>query len=193
MNNNKEEIKNDGITLYKCEHFKINIDLKLIKTNANYIDNYKNEELLSNKLIKTNFFKKIINEYRLNQYNKNIYNYFDKIFLFLLFKKDIKFRRDDIFGLIINIKDFNRIEKNNNLKIEDTISYINFIFDNSENSFNGKLMALNEFMNHLSIIFNKLTIVSLEAHQLLNKFLSSEYIRLEDKNELNLYYISLLN
>ena len=54
-------------------------------------------------------------------------------------------------------------------------------------------MALNEFMNHLSIIFNKFTIVSLEAHQLLNKFLSSEYIRLEDKNELNFYYKSLIN
>ena len=191
--NNKEESKKDSITIYKCEHFKINIDLNIIKTNVNYIDIYKNEELLSNKLIKTNFYKQIINKYKLNQYNKNIYNYFDKIFLFLFIEKDIKFRRNNIFGLIIYIKDFNRIEHNKNSKIEDSISYINFLFDNSENSFNGKSLALNEFKNHLSIIFNKFTIISLEAHKLLNKFLTNEYIKIEDKKELYFYYKSLIN
>lgn len=191
--NNKEESKKDSITIYKCEHFKINIDLNIIKTNANYTDIYTNVELLSNKLIKTNFYKQIIKKYKLNQYNKNIYNYFDKIFLFLFIEKDIKFKRNDIFGLIINIKDFNRIEHNKNSKIEDSILYINFLFDNSENSFNGKLLALNEFKNHLSIIFNKFTIISLEAHKLLNKFLTNDYIKIEDKKELNFYYNSLIN
>ena len=191
--NNKEEIRNDSLTLYKCEHFEANIDLNIIKANANYIDIYKSEEILSNKLIKTSFYKKLINKYKLNQYNNNLYNYFDKIFLFILFKKDIKFRHNDIFGLLIYIKDFNRIENKNNNIMKDSISYINFLFDNSENSFSAKKLVLNEFLNHLSIIFNKFARVTTEAHELLNKFLNCKYIRLEDKNELNLYYISLLN
>lgn len=77
--------------------------------------------------------------------------------------------------------------------MKDTISYINFLFDNSENSINGKKLVLYEFMNHLSIIVNRFTIVSLEEHILLNKFLSCVYISLEDKNELKLYYNSLIN
>ena len=77
--------------------------------------------------------------------------------------------------------------------MKDSISYINFLFDNSENSFSAKKLVLNEFLNHLSIIFNKFARVTTEAHELLNKFLNCKYIRLEDKNELNLYYISLLN
>ena len=64
--NNKEEIRNDSLTLYKCEHFEANIDLNIIKANANYIDIYKSEEILSNKLIKTSFYKKLINEYKLS-------------------------------------------------------------------------------------------------------------------------------
>jgi hypothetical protein len=77
--------------------------------------------------------------------------------------------------------------------MRDSIPYINFLFDNTDNSFNGKQLALNEFINHLSEIYNKFTLVSSEAHQLLKKFLNCEYIRLEDKNELNFYYKSLIN
>ena len=101
--NNKEQIKNDSLTIHKCKHFKTNIDLKIFKINSNFIDIYNDEEILSNKIIKTNFYKKIIKKYKLNKYNETIYNYFDKIFLFLLFKKDIKFIHHDIYGLIIHI------------------------------------------------------------------------------------------
>ena len=191
--NSKEEFKSDSLTIHKCQHFKINIDLNIFKTNPNFIDIYNDEELLSNKIIKTNVYKKIIKNYKLNKYNENIYNYFDKIFLFLLLKKDIKFIHHDIYGLIIHINDYNRIENGNKSKMKDTISYINFLFDNSENSINGKKMVLNEFMNHLSIIVNKFTIVSLAEHMLLNKFLSCVYISREDKNELKFYYNSLIN
>jgi glycosyltransferase involved in cell wall biosynthesis len=191
--NNTEQIKKDSLILYKCGHLETNIDLKIIKTNDNYIDIYKNEEILSNKLIESKFFKNLINKYKLYQYNKNIYNYFEKIFLFILFTKDIKFKHNDIIGLIIYIKDFNRIQNVDKSKMRDSIPYINFLFDNTDNSFNGKQLALNEFINHLSEIYNKFTLVSSEAHQLLKKFLNCEYIRLEDKNELNFYYKSLIN
>ena len=191
--NNTEQIKNVSLILYKCGHFETNIDLKIIKTNDNYIDIYKNEEILSNKLIESKFFKNLINKYKLYQINKNIYNYFEIIFLFILFTKDIKFKRNDIIGLIIYIKDFNRIQNVDKSKMRDSIPYINFLFDNTDNSFNGKQLALNEFMNHLSTIYNKYILVSLEALKLLKKFLNCKYIRLEDKNELNFYYKSLIN
>ena len=90
--NNKDNIYNNNLKIYKCPHFKSKINLTIIKNNKNYIEIDQNKEIISNKLIKSSFYKNLINKYNLYKYNENIYNYFDEILLFILFKNKIKFK-----------------------------------------------------------------------------------------------------
>ena len=185
-------------TLYKCLHFQKNKDLNIIKTNKNYKDINQEKELLFNKLIKTNIYKKIIYKYNLNNLNIRIINYYDNILIFLLNKYKIKFKHIDEFGVIQNRNNILFLEKkkiNNNKYqlINDSIFYINFLFDNSENTFFDKKYVYQEFINILSIIFNKFVKIRRSAIKLLEKFNKSKFVNIEDKNELNFFYNSLIN
>ena len=92
--------------------------------------------LLYNKFIKAKLLKNIINKYNLNKYI-NIYNFFDNIIIFLLFKSKINFKRINKYILIKYINklknlNLNKMMKDKIQKVKDSIFYINFLFDNTD-------------------------------------------------------------
>lgn len=96
-------------------------------------------------------FKRAIKDYNLNEFQKEVYNYYDNIFLYILEKSNNKFSQTNIFRVIKNINHskslkINYIIEDKNQKIKDSIFYINFIYKNSYNSFESKKFVLNEFL-----------------------------------------------
>ena len=184
--------------LYRCQHIKSLYNFNSFKYNKNYIGLDQEEELITNKLISSNFIKKIIYRYKLNKYKIKINIYYDKIILSLFLKESAKLIRDEIFGVIkynniITLLYKNNIIINNNQKIKESIFYITFLFENTNNSFEQKEYVLHEFFNELSIIYNKFNKVNLESIVLYNKILNCEYISKSNKKKLKVYYKSLLN
>ncbi len=155
------------------------------------------KELITNKLIKSNIYKSIINEYKSIFDNKITYNYYDDIIIFLINKKGIKIKRIDNFGIIqykntIKYLDKDIAIKNNAQLIQDTIFYFNFMFDYSNNTIEDKKPIINELYNHLTIICHKNSNYSEEVKQLINKFLNSIVISQYKKDNLLFYYNSLM-
>ena len=97
-----------------------------------------------------------------------------KIFFFLLKKYNLKF-------------------KHKNKIINNSIFYINFIFNNSKNTFQDKKYVLQIFINNLSIIYNKFIKITNNSIKLLEKFNNCNFINKEDKIELAFFYNSLIN
>ena len=141
-------IKNKYLNLYRCKHFSTQFNLTQIKFNLEYNEIDINKELLTNKLIFSFLIELIPHKYKyissINIYKNN--SDFEKI----------KFRS---FG-----------SEQTDL-IKETIFFANFIFDNSENTIEMKEKVLKEFLNLLSIIFNRFTKVSKSSENLLNKFI----------------------
>lgn len=196
--NNHNNIKINSLSLYKCKHFKKEIKLDIFKYNKKQVEIYQEKDLLTNKLIKGNIYKSIINKYKFIEFNRVIYNYFDEIILFLISKLDLIFKKININGIIqyinnIKILNINRIINNKNQKIIDSIFYINFLFDKSSNTFEDKKIALDEFYNLLSIIYNKYNKITEESITLYKKFIKSNYISNFDKINLNFFFKSLIN
>jgi hypothetical protein len=196
--NNEETIINNSIVLYRCEHIKSKIDIKTIKFNKNYRDVDQNKELLFNKLIKASLLKKAINSLNLEKYNNIVYNYYDDIILFALSKLNPKFQYVKIFGTVQYTNDvfepnFEKIMKEKEQKIKDSIFYINLIYKISGDNSQGKQFVLQEFYNLMSIIYNQYTTISKEAEQLFQTFIDSQYISNLDKKRLYIYYNSLVN
>ena len=148
--NDYENIKNNSLKLYKCSHFQSNKDLNIIKSDTKNKDLDQEKELLFNKLIKADIYKIIIKYYGLNKNIITIYNYYENILMFLFNKYKLNFGHIDEFGLI---KKNNKREifLLNNIKnktiFNDSISYINFLFDNSNNTFLDKTKVLKELIN----------------------------------------------
>ena len=196
--NNFNNIKINSLSLYKCKHFKSEINLDSFKYNKNQIEIYQEKDLLTNKLIKANLYKNIIIKYKFIELNRNIYNYYDEIILFLIFRAKIVFKRVDINGVIkyINynkILNINKIIDNKNQKIKDSIFYINFLFEKTSNTFDDKKIALDEFYNLMSIIYNKYNKFTEETINLYKKFIKCKYIINFDKINLKFYFNSLIN
>ena len=196
--NNHEDLRNNSLRIYKCLHFESNKDFNIIKINKQYKDIDQEKELLFNKLIKTKIYKKIIYDYKLNKYNIKLFNYYEDILFFLLKKYRLKFRYIDEFGIIqkkdnIDLLKLNNISNNKNQVINDSIFYINYIFDNSENTFKDKKYVLQEFINNLSIIYNKFIEITNNSIKLLEKFINCNFINKKDKIELLFFYNSLIN
>ena len=195
----QNDIFNDRTsTIYKCTHTKTTINLGEIKYNKYYKDIDQENELLFNKLIKTKFIKTIINKYKMNKYKDKVYNYFHNIFLFCFFSNNANFQHFNIIGIIQYTNQTQNLnivkkKKDKQQKINDSIFYINFLFEKTDNSFEGKKYALNELYNILSIIYNKFNKISKDSKNLLQKFNNSKYINLSDKIDLNFYYNSLIN
>ena len=151
---NKKKISSN---LYKCSHFKTAINISSIKINKLYKDIDQENEIIFNKLIKGSFFKNIIKKNNLDKYPEIIYNYFHNIFLFCLFSNNTNIYHFDIIGIIQytnqtkDLKIF-KFFNNKQQKINDSIFYINFLYNKTENTFEGKKIALNELFNKLSII-----------------------------------------
>ena len=108
------------------------------------------------------------------------------------------FKRISSESIYINDLDFEKHKFNNFTsgeckKKNDTIFYINFIFDNSKKEKAIKEKILKEFFNVLSIIFNKFSKISKYSVKLMNKFIRSRFISRENKILLKFYYNSLVN
>ena len=77
--------------------------------------------------------------------------------------------------------------------INDSLFYINFLFNHTQNNENDKLFALDEFYNILNIIYNKFNNITEEGKQLIYKFLNCKYIPQYNKNLLKIYYNALID
>ena len=80
-----------------------------------------------------------------------------------------------------------------NQKIEDSLNYINYLFENTDNSKEEKMFVLKKFFNILSDIFNRFNDVPMKAFKLHRKFMQCKSIPQVEKNNLDLYINSLLN
>ena len=124
--------------------------MNIIKSDTKNKDLEQEKELLFNKLIKADIYKIIIKYYGLNKNIITIYNYYENILMFLFNKYKLNFRHIDEFGLIKN-NNKREIFLLNNIKnktiFNDSISYINFLFDNSNNTFLDKTKVLKELIN----------------------------------------------
>jgi len=189
---------NQYISLYRCKHFATQFNLSKIKYNSEFQEIDIKNELLTNKLFKTKFLQNIIKKFNLDKINEIIDYYPDKIFDFIIESTDHKFQQINSISLYINDSDcdkpkFNNFSPSEYSKVNETIFYINYIFDNSKNSYEDKEKVIKEFFNVMSIIFNKFTKVSKLSLNLLNKFLNSKYISKTNKILLKFYYKSLIN
>ena len=130
--------------------------------------------------------------------NDIIYNYFHNIFYFCLIKNKANIQHYDIIGIIQYINQTEELKiiklmNDRNRIINESIFYINFLFEKTDKTYDGKKYALNELYNILSIIFNKFNKISNKSLDLISKFNNSEYINISDKIDLNFYYKSLMN
>ena len=196
--NNKESIYNNSLKLYKCSHFKSEINVDSLLFNKNYIKLDQEKELIINKLIKSNIYKMIINEYLYLYQDYILSNYFDQIILFLLKQKNFEIKHIDIHGIIEYSLIANPyqlfITMNDTAKIiGDSFFYINFLFEHSKDEENDKLFVLNEFYNILNVLFNKKNDIPEEGSKLIYKFLECKYIPQYNKNLLKTYYNALID
>ena len=90
-------------------------------------------------------------------------------------------------------KKFNDFTTENTKLVNESIFYINFIFDNSKNTNEDKKIIIHDFFNVLNIIYNKFTDISKSSLELLQKFIDCKYISEQNKNLLKFYYYSLIN
>ena len=197
--NKYTNITKSSLSLYKCEHFESRIKKEMetiiFNKNINGIDQEK--EILFNKLIKADLLKNIIDKYKLMEYKNIIYNYYDDILFFILSKNNTSIQHLSDYGAIRHEKYTKSLSRNellndNNQKIKDTIFYINFLYDNSNDTFEEKEKVLNKFNNYLSTIYNKFNKSTLQSHELYEKFIDCKYISQLNKNMLELYYHSLI-
>ena len=193
---------NNYTHLYKCKHFKAKFNtcdentLK-IKYNFNMYEINRKEDLLINKIFKTSFFKNVIKQFNLDKIKESIDFYYNNIFNFILESSRHEFKHINsikIFSSDIYLEKtkFNGFISNQDKIRNETIFYINFIFDNSKDSFAAKNKVLKEFLNVLSIIFNKFSNNSKSELTLLHKFIKCKYISKKNKDNLYFYFNSLI-
>jgi hypothetical protein len=152
INYNGNNVNGDALSIYKCSHVNTEIQLNFFKYNLDYKNVDEEKEILTNKIIKSNLLKNAIRKYKFNKRKNKLYGYFDDIILFLLNKIKIEFKHIESYCMIVYINEiknmtlFNIINKESQL-YEDSIFYINFIFDNSNNIYKDKKLVLYEFYN----------------------------------------------
>ena len=191
-------LPNNYMNLYKCKHFVSRFNFSQIKNNLEYNDVDIKNDLLTNKLFKTNYFKKLIKIFNVNKIKEIIDYSYNNIFAFMIESTSHKYKYINSINLYINDIDCDKIQFNDftsgeNKIINETIFYINFIYDNSKNTYESKEKVLKEFFNFLSIIYNKFTKISKLSLKLLNKFFNCKYISKTHKNLLKFYYNALIN
>ena len=198
INYNGNNSHGDSLRIYKCIHVNTEIQLNFFKYNLNYKNVDEEKEILINKLIKSNILKNAIKKYKFNKWKNKLYNYFDDINLFLFNKTGAKFKHIDDYCMIgyinrINNSTLFKIINNESQLYQDSLFYINFIYENSKGNFQDKKIVLYEFYNIMGFIYNKFVKKNNETKMLYQKFLKSKYISKEDKEELRFYYKSLNN
>lgn len=196
--NKDDNINESSLNLYKCYHFNSSFTIDEIKYNKNYREIDQDKELLINKLISAERYKKIINKYKLFKFNKIIYNNFEDIIIFLLNNNICNFKHVDIFGVIKNINQINslkliQLSNKKEQKIFDSVFFIDFLFTHSSNSYKGKKFVYDKFINILGLAYNKLVPKSNFSIKLLEKFIKCKYINESEKSELIFFYNKLNN
>lgn len=194
--NNQNNINGNSSTLIEIFNLNYNIDFKSMKNNINSKEI--NEEVIFNKIIKSESYKNIIIKYNLTKYNEIIYKYYGNILKILFNKNKLKYYYVNIFGVVENINNIGYIKmkniiKNKNQTITDAIFYIDFLFNISDPQVFEKKIVLKEFINLMSIIFNRFTKLTYKSIKLYKKFLKCKFFSNEDKNELQFFFKSLLN
>ena len=126
-------------------------------------------------------------KYKLNEVNEIIDNYYNEIYTFILESNTPKYNHTSSVRLFKNNSDFDKFKFNdfsssNKQIIKEVVFYINFIFENSKDTYEEKESVLSEFFNVLNIMFNKFT-------------KTSECNFISDKNKilLDFYCKSLIN
>ena len=119
-------------------------------------------ELIANKLFNANFLKNILKKFQLHKIKKIIDFYYNDIFDFIIESSPHRYKHINSVNLYIydiecDKPKFNDFTSGENKKINETIFYINFIYEYSNNTSESKENALFEFFNFLSIIYNKFT------------------------------------
>ena len=201
--NNDEFVTNKSLNYYNT-HFnkKIKSNLASIQINEDYKSVDANKDILFNKFIKTKKLKSIMEDIIKFNNKQNIslslYNYYDDIILFALNKTTENKIDTKTFGTIQYINKIRRLRisqimNNERQKTEDSIYYINYLFENTKNNINNKMYALHEFYNILSVIFNRFNNVPKQAYELKEKFMKCDKIPQKEKNNLELYVNSLMN
>jgi glycosyltransferase involved in cell wall biosynthesis len=194
--NNEYEIKKENLMIYKCAHYKSKIEeiINNIKFKKNIRELDQQKDLLFNKIIKKKVLQNVIEKYKLNYNEKTIDNYYNEIILFSLTISNITFRHIDAYGIIQYspyIEELNKNSNNNKNIIDESIFYINYIYDNTNNSTFDKEYVLHKYFDLLAIIYNKHNIVSNEASKLYKKFYLSDLISPFNKRLLKTYFHSL--
>lgn len=191
LTNNQEMVTNNSLNLYKCLHFKSNINIDLLKFNERIKPLDLNKELLENKIIKAKLYKNIINEYK-NLFDNKLDYYYDNIIMFLFNKKNIKINHIPNLGLIqyTNIVKLLDEKMKKNI-IKDAIFYFNFLFDHSNNTIEDKMQVLYEFFDNLNIMLNNKNPIDEKIKILISKFLNCPFISDYNKNLLIFYSTAL--
>ena len=138
----------------------------------------------------------IIKSSKINELSS--YNYYDDIILFSLKQLKSKKAYTKTYGTIQYINKIRQLNITKTMddekqKMEDSIFYINYLFQNTEDNETEKMKVLHKFYNLLADIFNKYIDVPKQALNLQKKFLDSFFIPKEEKANLEFYVKSLLN
>ena len=191
--NNDEELNQENLRLYKCTHYnsKIEKDIDNIKFNKNIREIDQNKDLLFNKIFKSESFKRIISNKMLNT-KKIIDKYYDDIILFTFYKLNVTFIKSDIYGIIHYSIYTEELDKSNKINIiDESIFYIDYLYENTNNTISDKEYALKEYFDLLGTIYNQYNIISNQAYNLYQKFYTSPFISSFNKNLLKTYFHSL--
>ena len=192
--NNDLKINEKNLMIYRCIHYNSKVEkiINNIKYNKKMREIDQQKDLLFNKIIKTEIFKNLISKFKLNYNNKCMDNYYNEILLFSLTNENYSFRHIDYYGIIqySQIVEELNIIRNTNI-IEDSIFYINYLYDNTNNSISDKEISINEFFDLLGLIYNKFNDITDEAYNLYNKFYTSPFVSSYNKRLLRFYFYSL--
>ena len=112
-------LPNDYIFLYKCNHLESRFNLTQIKYNMEFNNIDIKEELLTNKIIKSIYFKNIIKKYELEKFNEIIDHYYNNIFEFIFETHNYKFKRISSESIYMNDIDSYKPKFNNFKSGED--------------------------------------------------------------------------
>ena len=132
-------LPNNYMNLYKCKHYQSRCNFTKLKYNLEVNDIDINDELLTNKLFKIKYFKDIFKKFKINEHTEINDIYYNEIISFIIDSTVYTLKTSSSINIYINEFDMNKFKFNdftsveNNL-INQTINYIDFLFDNSKDS-----------------------------------------------------------
>ena len=192
--NNDIKINENNLMQYYCIHQNSKVEkiIDTIKYNKKMREIDQEKELLFNKIIKKEIFKNLISKFKLIYDNKIVDNYYNEIILFSLSKTNYTFKHIDYFGIVEFSPIIEELDKDiYPTIIDDSIFYIDYLYENTNNSFYDKEIALNEFFELFGLIYNKFNKITKPAYNLYKKFYESNFISPSNKRLLRFYFLSL--